>query len=667
MQNLGLSKRCTSIAKRCAPANGLLIAWISSQAPPAVCPPPPCHLFSRVHPALAIAFLLFAGSQLSAAVRPNILWLTSEDHGPHMGAYGDTFATTPHVDALAEKGLTYTRAWSNAPVCAPARTTIISGLYPSSTGAHHMRSWVHAPAGKAAYPTWLREAGYYCTNNHKEDYNVDLGADLWDESSSEAHWQNRPDGQPFFAIFNSTVSHESQVRRRPHAAQHNPAQVTLPPYWPDDPAVRQDWAQYYDVVSQADAAAGKRLAELAAAGLEDETIVFYYADHGSGLPSHKRNPNNRGLHVPLVVYIPEKFAHLRPADYTPGGTSDRLVSFIDLAPTLLSLVGVEPPTWMQGNAFLGKHISDPPDYMFGFRARMDERSDNARSVTDGRYVYVRNFRPELPAGQHVEYQFETNTTRVWYQHFKDGKATPAQASFWLPTPAEELYDLVADPHEVNNLVIDPAHRAVKDRLASALFDHLEATRDLAFVPEAEMHRLAGNQSPFDWAREPGNYDYPAVARWADLMTRDTEVDEERLRAALASEDSLIRYWTLLGLKLRGPGIAVPLLPEIRERLADPAPDVAILSADLMARFGNRVDRTSALKYLRSRVAPDAPHYEMMAALTVINNLGQTADFILPALREFEGQNIDLISGRMRHDVRKLLNHTLRTVPNQIHP
>jgi len=243
----------------------------------------------------AASWLAFLVEVSAADARPNILWLTSEDHGPHLGCYGDAYATTPNVDALAKRGLRYTHAWSNAPVCAPARTTLISGLYASSTGGEHMRSMVPFPAGKQMFPQLLREAGYYCTNNVKEDYNIETPGQPWDDSSRRGHWKHRRTEQPFFSVFNSGKSHESQIRRRPHQAIHDPAKVRLPAYHPDTREVREDWAQYYDVVSEADADAGERLKELDAAGLAADTIVFYFADHGSGMPRNKRWPCDQGL------------------------------------------------------------------------------------------------------------------------------------------------------------------------------------------------------------------------------------------------------------------------------------------------------------------------------------------------------------------------------------
>jgi arylsulfatase A-like enzyme len=250
--------------------------------------------------------------------KPNILWLTTEDHGPHLGVYGDPYAHTPAMDSFAEKSLRYNLAWSDAPVCAPARTAIITGVYPTSTGGQHMRSDVLLPDFMKKYPVYLREAGYYTTNNSKTDYNVTGHERVWDESSGEAHWKNREEGQPFFAIFNFMESHESRIRNRTELPHHDPGLAPVPPYHPDQPEVRRDWAQYYHGVSNADRRIQNKLDELEEAGLADETIVFIYSDHGSGMPRSKRWPNNQGLHVPLLVHIPEKYVILLRMTIYPG-------------------------------------------------------------------------------------------------------------------------------------------------------------------------------------------------------------------------------------------------------------------------------------------------------------------------------------------------------------
>ncbi|HVR76562.1 MAG TPA: sulfatase-like hydrolase/transferase, partial [Planctomycetota bacterium] len=347
------------------------------------------------------------------APRPNILWITCEDMGPHLGCYGSPDAVTPGLDSFAARSLRYLNVWSNAPVCAPARTAIISGLYPTSTGSEHMRSLVRLPDGFRMFPQLLRDAGYYCANNAKEDYNLEKPGQVWDDSSRRAHWRNRKPGQPFFAVFNLEITHESKIRSRPHTPVHDPAKVRLPAYHPDVPEVRRDWAQYHDNVAAMDAQAGKIIDDLEEDGLAGDTIVFFFGDHGSGMPRSKRSACDSGLRVPLLVHVPDRFLGLAPKDYAAGGTTSRLVSFVDLAPAVLSLAGVKPPAWLQGRAFLGPHEAPPARFLFGFRGRMDERIDLVRCVTDGRFVYVRNYLPHRIAGQHVEYMFETPTTRSW--------------------------------------------------------------------------------------------------------------------------------------------------------------------------------------------------------------------------------------------------------------
>ncbi len=557
--------------------------------------------------------------------RPNILWLTSEDHGPHMGCYGDPYATTPNVDALAAKGLRYTHCWSNAPVCAPARTTLISGMYPPSTGGEHMRSMVEFPQGKKMYPQFLREAGYYCTNNAKEDYNVAKPGEVWDVSSKNGHWKNRPEGKPFFAVFNSEKSHESKIRSKPHTLIHDPAKARVPAYHPDTPEVRHDWAQYYDGVSAADADAGALLKELADAGLTEDTIVFYYADHGSGMPRSKRWPYNSGLQVPLVVYIPEKFKDLRPPEYKAGGASDRLVSFVDFAPTVLSLAGVQPPEWMQGHAFLGKFITPLQPYLYGFRGRMDERYDCVRSVTDGRFVYVRNFRPDKIYGQHINYMWQTPTTVVWEQMWKDGKLNEAQSAFWKTKPAEELFDLATDRDEVKNLAMVPEQQAVLEKFRTALRAHEERIRDVGLLPEGEFHRRSAGSTPYDFGHDDAKYPFARVYAAADLASSLKPEAAPALLASLADADSGVRYWSALGLLMRGADAVKSAHAELTKALDDASPDVRIVAAEALGRFGSDADVARVLPLLAQQADWSKNDvFTVMAALNAIGALGEKA-------------------------------------------
>lgn len=576
--------------------------------------------------------LCFNGA--AAPARPNILWLTSEDHGPHMGCYGDKFATTPNVDKLAAKGMIYTRVWSCAPVCAPARTTLISGMYAPSTGGEHMRSFVPYPKGKKMFPQFLREAGYYCSNNSKEDYNLDKPGKVWDDSSKKGHWRNRAPGQPFFAVFNSEKSHESQIRARPHTPIHDPAKVRLPLYHPDTPEVRRDWAQYYDIVSAADADAGKLLAQLEADGLTEDTIIFYYADHGSGMPRSKRWPYNSGLQVPLVVYIPERFKDLRPLDYKPGGQSDRLVSFIDLAPTVLSLAGIRPAEWMQGHAFLGRFIAPPPAFLHGFRGRMDERYDLVRSVTDGRYVYVRNYMPHLIYGQHLEYMWQTPTTRVWEKLHEEGKLTPIQDVFWNRKTPEELYDLQSDPDEVKNLAASPAHQEIKAKLRKAQQDHARAIRDVGFIPEGERFVRAKGGSPFDLGHDDAQYPFTRIFETAEAASMLSSEALPALKQSLADADSAVRYWAALGVLMRGKEGVAGARSELKQALKDASPDVRITAAQALGQFGGESDLREILPLLIED-ANCRRHslFSAVAALTSIEALGAKAQPLADAIRK----------------------------------
>ncbi len=599
-------------------------------------------------------FLTGPAVAADAPPKPNILWITCEDIGPHLGCYGDSYAVTPNLDRLAGRSLRYRNAWSCAPVCAPARTTIISGLYPPSTGAEHMRSMTHLPAGMKMYPQYLREAGYYCTNNSKEDYNLEKPGQVWDESSAKAHWKNRKEGQPFFAVFNLLISHESQIRKWPHTLVHDPAKVKLPAYHPDTPEVRHDWAQYYDNITTMDAQAGQRLKELLDAGLADDTIIFFYADHGSGMPRSKRWACNSGLSVPLLVHIPEKFRHLAPKDYKTGGTTDRLVSFIDLAPTLLSLLGIQPPEHWQGHAFLGKHEAEPQPFLYGFRGRMDERYDLVRSVRDQRYVYIHNYMPHKLPGQHVAYMFETPTTRVWRQLFDAGKLTPEQSHFWKPKPPEELYDLQTDPDEVHNLAASAEHQPMLKRLREAQQALAVKIRDVGFLPEDEIHSRAKGSSPYEVGHDDQRYPQRRILDAAELASSLRPDVLQQLKEALQDKDSAVRYWGALGIRMRGKDAVAGAREELYKALADAAPSVRIAAAEALGKFGDDEDGKRALAVLLELAPLDknGPYLSMMA-LNALDEMGARAKPGLAVIKAAT-KGEEKLDPRIRGNVTKLV-------------
>jgi N-sulfoglucosamine sulfohydrolase len=446
----------------------------------------------------------------SALERPNILWICCEDISPDLSCYrgiwpGAEYASTPHLDQLADEGARFDAAFAVAPVCAPSRSGIITGMYPTSIGTMHMRSRGVPPPEVRCLPEYLRAAGYYCTNNSKTEYQFQAPVTLWDENSTTAHWRNRPDpSQPFFAVFNSLTTHESQI----YAAEdqylantaalapeqrHDPALAPLPPYYPDTPAMRLAWAHYHDNISAMDHWAGGLLRQLAEDGLSDSTLVVFWSDHGRGFPRAKRWPYEAGLHEPLLVRWPGRI--------TPGTQRGELVSLIDLFPTVLCAAGLPLPDHIHGQPIFdaqGHFSGEPRAYVYGHRDRMDETEDMVRTVRDTRFHYMRNFHPDRPYWAHLDYAEPFASWRELRRlHFQEATMrgrgevpnllSPAQRLFLASQrPPEELYDLVDDPHEIHNLAGDPAYAAVLERMRGELERWQAAYGDLGLVPEEEL-------------------------------------------------------------------------------------------------------------------------------------------------------------------------------------
>lgn len=556
-----------------------------------------------------------------ATDRPNFVWVTSEDNGKQLGCYGDAFANTPHLDALAARGVCYDNAWSNAPVCAPARTTIITGVYPPRLGAEQMRSFATAPAWLRFFPQLLSDAGYYCTNNSKTDYNLAPGDGalengagksdaVWNDSSAKAHWRNRPDGKPFFAVFNFNTTHESQTRQRPHRAVHDAAKVPLPAYWPDSPIVRRDWAQYYDKMTEMDREVGAVLDELEADGLADDTIVFYFSDHGAGFPRCKRSLYESGLGVPLIVAVPAKWRQHAPGP--AGSRTDRLVGFIDLAPTVLRVAGVQPPQWMDGHAFLGPDADSPSATLFGYRGRMDARPDFSRAIRDKRWLYVRNYLIDRAPGQFLEYSFMTPMTREWKRLYDQGGLNAAQSAYWENHPPEELFDLDSDSDSLTNLAGDASHRAKLLEMRSRLQNQMQAIGDTGFLPEAELRSRAGQGAEGDLIAS-GKYDYDRIAAAADEASLTDDVGADKFVTMLNDRDSAVRYWGVMGLWFRGANGVKPALTDLTRLLEDTSASCRIAAAEAIATYGDEAQRSDALATLLEVAAENREDFYAAAA------------------------------------------------------
>jgi arylsulfatase A-like enzyme len=424
--------------------------------------------------------------------KPNILWITCEDQMPTLGCFGDTVALTPNLDKLAGEGVRFTNTFSTAGVCAPSRATLITGMYQNSIGAQHMRTLgssefrpvpsysVVVPEHVKCYSEYLRQDGYYCTNNAKQDYQFIPPVTAWDESSNKAHWKNRNKDQPFFAIFNITVCHESGMwRNKDHPLRVDPADVIVPPYYPDNEMVRNELARNYSNLYEMDSIAGVFLRELEAEGLLENTIIFFYSDHGGPLPRQKREIYETGLKVPMIIRFPNK--------QMAGEVVDEMVSFVDFAPTLLSLANINIPDRMQGQPFLGKKQAPPRKYIYAARDRLDDEYDMVRGIRDKRFKFFKNYQPEKPYIMDIEYRMQMDLMNELIRAREAGELNEAQELWFAQSkPEEELYDLDSDPHELNNLIDDPKYNKKADELRAELQRWMDDIGDKGFIPEEEM-------------------------------------------------------------------------------------------------------------------------------------------------------------------------------------
>lgn len=564
---------------------------------------------------------------------PNIIWISCEDISPHLGCYGDKNAITPNIDQLANSAIRYQNAFTTAGVCAPCRSAIITGIYQSTLGTHHMRCNAQLPKGVKPFPIYLRKAGYYCTNNSKQDYQFKNPSGVWDESSKKAHWKNRPDPeQPFFSVFNFTGCHESGISSEakyeevtkdltPNQRQ-KASQLTLPPYYPDTPIVREDWKRNYELITAMDAWAGALIQELKDAGQYENTIIMYWSDHGIGLPRAKRWLYDSGTHIPLIVKLPVGLQQKN------GIANDELISSLDFAPTVLKLAGLKPPSHMQGRAFLGTNLKPPRNYVYGARDRMDERYDIIRSVRDKKYRYIRNYEPHKAYYQYMNTPEKGATMRELRRVHSLGKLSPEAKLFMQDSkPTEELYDLETDPHEVNNLVSDPKYSNVLQRLRDAHLEWVVDTRDIGLIPESEIqireinsgarYNILKNANPglIEQIRNTAN---SAVNRNSDFAI---------LKNAAKHTDSIVRYWALIGIGNQ-PEHATNCKNLLIKSLADSSPCVRIAASRALLRIN---EPGPALSTLKKELTGEHEWARLRAAI-VLDESGEAARPLIPELK-----------------------------------
>ncbi|HHC79259.1 MAG TPA: DUF229 domain-containing protein [Flavobacteriia bacterium] len=441
------------------------------------------------------------------ATQPNILWIVTEDISPTLSFYGDTTAKTPNLDALAKESMIYDNAYTTVGVCAPSRSTIITGMYPTSIGTMHMRTGkdVHSwgkrvykkdygrnditgkpireysaviPKNVKCYTEYLRAAGYYCTNNDKTDYQFAAPVTAWDENNKKAHWRNRPKDKPFFAVFNIFITHESQLWKNENLSLTvNPKDVPVPPYLPDNKATRHTIARNYSNIELMDAQVGAFIKQLKDDGLYDNTIIFFYSDHGGPLPHQKREIYDTGLKVPFLI---------KGINSKTKGRTDRMISFVDLAPTMLSLAGIKIPGYMQGKAFLGTQSAEPRTYIYGSSDRFDGFTDRIRAVRNKQFLYLRNYFPELPKYKDVAYRKNIPMMPVFLKLQKEGKLNAIQNAWFGTKTTEELYDCKNDPHNVVNLADSIAYKDALNEMRLAMLHHQQEAVDLGQIPESQL-------------------------------------------------------------------------------------------------------------------------------------------------------------------------------------
>lgn len=484
---------------------------------------------------------------------PNIVWLVSEDNSKHfLKLYDEGGASMPNVEALAKKGIVFNNAFSNAPVCSVARSTIISGCYAPRVGAQYHRRMELAPMPDSLkmFPEYLREAGYYTTNNSKEDYNLIKSDSVWDESSRDASYKNRKSGQPFFHVQNFGGTHEGQLHFT--KAQMDSTETKTPqenvavfPYHPDTPLYRYTNAYYRDLHQKVDAQIGEFIKQLEVEGLMENTIVFYYGDHGGVLPRSKGYIYESGLNVPMVVYVPEKWKHLTPTKM--GSRTDAFVQFIDLAPTVLNLAGVDIPEQIDGKPFLGKAVTqenlNKRNTTFGYADRFDEKYDLVRSIRKGKYKYIRNYQPFNVDALFNFYRYKMLAFMEWQQLFEEGKLNKEQEQFFKARAPEALFDIEKDPHELNNLAVDSSYESTLKELRSNLQNQVKSMPDLSFYPEPYLLE-AGLSNPVAFGQQ-NKTEIAELINIADLSLKSFEKSKKEIEKALKSDNPWKRYWGLM--------------------------------------------------------------------------------------------------------------------------
>ncbi|MFS4417265.1 sulfatase-like hydrolase/transferase [Maribacter sp. 2307ULW6-5] len=549
--------------------------------------------------ALICCFLFWTGilGSLSAQERPNVLWITIEDTSPRfIGAYGNGHAKTPVIDQLAKEGVRFTNAFSTGTVCSPSRSTIVTGVPTYRLGTGHHRSKVLIPDFIKGFPYYLKQQGYYTSNNSKTDYNLAKEKDFietaWDESSNSAGWWNRKEEQPFFSVFNFAESHQSRTMSmsydwyREHVWEPLPQDLRIadtdfemPPIYRDTPEMRKQMARVYNAIALTDLGMGRLLERLERDGLREDTIIFFFADHGEGMPRGKTNGIDYGYRVPFVIWFPEKYKHLSPWG-TAGAVTDELVSFEDLAPTLISLSGAKVPWYLNGRVLLGKQRSRPKEYLVLSSDRADNGPDMVRTLTNGEFTYSRNYMPFLPALRYIRYMEISDIAKQMRADLQNSALDSLQKSLFEERPAEYLFHIEGDPWETKNAVNEKRYGTLLKKMRKTLENELLKARDIHFLPEYELGQLAP-KTPYQHRENKADFPFKIIYGAASLSgKRDASTLKKQLYL-LKHQNAMVRYWAITGLKSHGKKHLAPMRKQLFAAMEDPYAPVAIIAAGLV--------------------------------------------------------------------------------------
>lgn len=577
-----------------------------------------------------LMFNVFSVYNVLARVKPNILWITIEDTSPQfLGCYGNETARTPVIDKLAEEGFRFANAFSTGTVCSPSRTAIITGVktYQAGTGNH--RSKYPVPALVKGFPYYLQQQGYHTTNNVKTDYNIAnepaFIAEAWNENSNKAGWWGRKPGQPFFAVFNFNESHQSRTMTETYdwylenvynqllPNEHIDDQAfEMPPFYRDSPEMRKQFARVYNSIALTDKRIGELLTRLEKDRLKDSTIIFFFADHGEGMPRGKTNGINYGYRVPMVIWFPEMYKHLSPWGKS-GFVTNELVDFTDLAPTLISLAGGKIPPHLEGRPFLGKQRKNLVDHLFLSSDRSDNGIDMVRTVTDGRFVYSRNFLPFINEARYIRYMEIGEIKQQMRNDLAANLLNPLQRSLFGPRSPEFLFDIQSDLWETKNLAENPEYTSVLEKMRTLLKNEVLRSRDVMFLPEYEIENISAYSTPYEFRLNKDEYRLEEIFDAAELSGfRGPDVALKQ-SLMLASTNKIVRYWAILGLRSQNADDIKPFEAAIIQAMDDSYLPVAVTASAVAYEMSGNIMARENLKNF-------CAHKNLQVSLMAINYL-----------------------------------------------